>query len=234
MLFLVVGRVGTAIGNYSIRFWIKGKQHLALSGQEVQESDSRPPVLYLRAFDTDKLTTHTVPSHKIAAYRTEEQQVARAFARFGPMLTLGRPGEPLPLVGAARSYVTHDEWQQAVMELIGQAGFVLIAAGESAALMWEIDQVVALVPPEKIVVLIPFGQQSYDAFRIRAAPHFGRMLPAWAQEARRSPTTIRAAVYFEPDWTAHFIRLDTEKKNSLEKSCYERLAPVYRRNGVSR
>jgi hypothetical protein len=108
VLFLVVGRVGTAIGNYSIRFWIKGRQHLAPSGQEVQESDSRPPVLYLRAFDTDKLTTHTVPSHKIAAYRTEEQQVARAFARFGPMLTLGRPGEPLPLVGAARSYVTHE------------------------------------------------------------------------------------------------------------------------------
>jgi hypothetical protein len=232
ILFLIVGRVGTVIGNLAIRSWLKGGQHLAPSGLEVQRSDTRAPVLYLRSFRADDVTSHTVPGPTFAAYRTDEQQIARAFETLGPVLAIGRPGEPLPMVGAARSYVSGDEWQQVVLEMITKARLIVITAGEGAGLMWEIEQTVARVVPENIVVFIPFGRDSYDSFRSRAEPYFGRKLPAWIPGQRRSSTAIRAAVYFDAGWTAHFVRLDSVKRRSLEQSCRENLPVFYRRNGI--
>jgi hypothetical protein len=232
ILFLVVGRVGTAIGNVAIRSWHKGGQHLAPDWLDVQKSDTRAPVLYLRSFRADELTSHTVPGRTFAAYRTDEQQITRAFRTFGPVLAIGQPGEPLPMVGAARSYVSGDEWQQVVLEMIKKASLIVIAAGEGAGLMWEIEQVVAWVAPEKIVVFIPFGKERYDSFRSAAEPYFGRALPAWVPEKRRSSTAIRAAVYFDADWTAHFVRLDSVKRRSLDQGCRENLPVFYRHMGT--
>jgi hypothetical protein len=232
LIFLIVGRVGTVIGNLAIRSWLKGGQHLAPSGLDVQRSDTRAPVLYLRSFSADDLTSHTVPGRTFASYRTDEQQIARAFKTFGPVLAIGRPGEQLPMVGAARSYVSGDEWQQIVLEMIKKAGLIVVAAGEGAGLMWEIEQIAAWVAPENVVVFIPFGRESYDSFRSVAEPYFGHMLPVWIPGKRRSSTAIRAAVYFDADWTAHFVRLDSVKRRSLEQSCRESLPVFYRRSGT--
>jgi hypothetical protein len=229
ILFVVTGRVGTAIGSWSISSWIAGRRHLAASELDVQRLDARPPVLYLRSFYTDELTSHTVPGHGFATYRTEEQQVTRAFEKCGPVLALGRPGEKLPMLGAARSYAPDAEWQRVVLDMMRKAGLVLISAGRGEALMWEIEQAVALVPPDKIVILIPFDYASYEKFRAYSAPHFGRTLPDWIHEYRKASTVLRAAVYFDPDWTGHFVRLDIVKRRSIEMSCYDVLGAVYRR-----
>lgn len=229
ILFLVVGRAGTAIGNLSIRSWVKGGQHLAPSMLEAQRSDTRAPVLYLRSFRADDLTSHTVPGRTLAAYRTDEQQITRAFKTLGPVLAIGRPGDLLPMVGAARSYVADGEWQQVVLEMITKACLIMITAGDGAGLMWEIEQTAALVPPENIIVLIPFSCDSYESFRSQAEPYFGHALPAWVPEQRRSSTAIRAAVYFDADWTAHFVRLDSMKQRTLEQSCRINL-PVFSRH----
>ena len=122
---------------------------------------------------------------------------------------------------ARLGYTKLFNWQWGVLELLRSARFVLIGAGMSPSLMWEIEQVVALIPPERIMVLIPFDNEVYDSFRSCAAPYFGRMLPNWEEEDKRrrsarSSTGIRAAVLFEPDWTAFFIRFDTR---GLEKEC---------------
>lgn len=215
------------------RAWVRSYRYLAPDGQRAQESDGRPPVLYLRSFSDDKQTSRT-GRRGAAVFRTEEQQLKRAFGRFGPFIAIGQPGERLPPAGAARIYTPDADWRQIVVEHIRQAGLVLINAGISAGLMWEIGQAVSLVAPEKIVILVPFGKNAYDDFRSRAAIYLGRNLPAWVDGERLSSIAIHAAVYFEQDWTDHFVRLDTGKRLTLEESCYRYISTVFRRNGISR
>ena len=231
--YVLARLIDEVLARSSIGAWIRSKRHLAPDGLRAQESDTRPPVLYLRSFSVDNVTAGTGARGR-AIFRTEEEQLAWAFKGFGPFVAIGRPGEPLPPAGAARIYTPDSGWQQSVLELIRKAGLILIGAGTGAGLMWEIDQVVSLIPPEKIIVLVPFGKDAYDDFRSRAEAHFGHTLPSWVEGSRRSPTGIRAAVYFDPDWTSHFVRLDTEKRVTLEKSCYKWLGPAYSHNGVKR
>jgi hypothetical protein len=231
IFFLITGWTGKRLGRLSIRWWVKFRRHTAIIGPAARKFDARPPVLYLRSFGIDKSTSYPL-NGRMARYRTEEQQLARAFNAFGPLLALGRPGEQLPMLGAQRFYFSSTDWQQEVLGFIKESRLVLIAAGKSAALMWEIEQAVASVPPENIVIIVPFGQDSYEEFRSLAMPLLGHMLPVWIHEYRKSSSMIRAAVYFEPDWTAHFVRLDTVRGRGLEKSCYDNLASFYSSQGV--
>lgn len=231
IFFLILSWTGKRLGHLSIGWWVTFRRHTAVIGPDARKLDARPPVLYLRSFGVDKSTSYTI-NGRMARYRTEEQQLARAFNAFGPLLALGRPGEQLPMVGADRYYFSHAEWKQEVLGLIKESRLVLIAAGTSASLTWEIEQAAALVPPENIVIIVPFGQDAYEQFRSLAMPHLGHMLPIWIYEYRKSSSMIRAAVYFEPDWTAHFVRLDTVGGRGLEKSCYDALAPFYSSQGV--
>lgn len=233
-LYYVLTRVlAEVLVRVCIALWVRSKRHLAQDGLRAQELDTRPPVLYLRSFSVDKLTART-GRRGAAMVRTEEEQLTRAFRGFGPVLAIGQPGEPLPMAGAAKLQVDGTEWQDAVLELIGKAGLVLIGAGTSPGLLWEIDQVVRLIPPERIVIFIPFGKEAYDHFRARTAAHFGRMLPPWAEGTRASAAGIRAAIYFRPDWEAYLVRLDVDRRLTLEKSCYKYLNSVYGENGVAR
>ncbi|GAA1288211.1 hypothetical protein [Saccharothrix xinjiangensis] len=72
--------------------------------------------LYLRPFRDDALQASVqqdrvfgLPLNRVlTSGRTEEEQIAAAFRRFGPMVAVGTPGELLPYVGAMRLYLRDD------------------------------------------------------------------------------------------------------------------------------
>lgn len=74
----------------------------------------------------------------VLGMQTEEEQLAEVMDQVGPFLAVGKPGESLPEVGAARIYVGDDEWQHRVSELMSQARLVVLRAGETANLWWEV------------------------------------------------------------------------------------------------
>jgi hypothetical protein len=202
-----------AFNKLGLLAYIQAKRHFAPSASDTQLWDPRPPVLYLRDFSVDDLLADNA-SHP---FRTDEEQIARACRRIGPFLAIGKPGERLPRVGAVKAYLPDSGWQQAVVELIKGAGFVLVGAGMTASLMWEVEQVVDLAPPERIMVLIPFDEDAYEVFRVFAEEYFGRTLPAWEDGKRRRKFGIRAVIFFEADWTPCLVRLDTGDYATLEK-----------------
>lgn len=105
------------------------------------------PVLYLRSFDDDKAA---------AVFRgdlTEEEQLVRALTPIGPVIAIGKPGESLPLAGAHRLYVTDDRWQAEVASLMQRARLIVIRSGLTPGLAWELDTVLRLDTPSKLMLL---------------------------------------------------------------------------------
>jgi hypothetical protein len=63
---------------------------------------AKPHILYLRAFRRDYTTTKEVFGPRLTT--TEEEQLADVLRPFGELVAIGRPGESLPTLGAARIY----------------------------------------------------------------------------------------------------------------------------------
>jgi hypothetical protein len=171
-----------------------GRRLKAKPAESILERDKRPPVVYLRPFATDQQRA------RLAGMR-HEQVLARAFRKVGPFVAIGDPTERLPQLGAARMYADDDEWREVVADLTARAGVVVLHAGESEGLAWEIEHVMGLDEPERLLIALPVQagrdqptkQESYETFRRM----FGHLFP------RPLPATIGTStfLFFEADWT---------------------------------
>jgi hypothetical protein len=184
----------------------RGKKLSAISAGDLLKADTRAPVLYLRAFKDDPVASQT-PSTNYAqlfgVIHGEEEQIAEVLAEVGPVVALGRPGEPLPELGAARMYVADDDWQQTVIDLMRKARLVVYRATETQAFTWEVERGGELLSPEKVVFLIP-DEVDYERFRARV----DRLLPGKLPDRKRSKIkcgTLAGLVYFQPGWQSHFV-----------------------------
>lgn len=140
-----------------VRLVERGRQYLALPAAEALAADPRPPILLLRAFGDDDLFDPGVQRSPFDfAPVRYEARIARALAPFGPIVAIGRPGEPLPAAGAARLYVHNDDWQAAVLHFLDRARLVFLMVGATEGVAWEIETVLRRCP-EKTVFFVPFS-----------------------------------------------------------------------------
>ena len=144
-----------------------GWKYEALPASEAMARDPRPPVIYLRSFHEDDdvlifaggrvwnslrpLLAFVPPFYFVAA--SPEQELAAILQRIGPVVAIGKPGERLPELGAARMYVSDDTWRATVDDLLKKAAIVLIRAGTTPNLWWEIDEAMKLVPRQRVVIV---------------------------------------------------------------------------------
>jgi hypothetical protein len=89
---------------------------------------------------------------------TREAYLAHVLREVGPVLTVGKPGEVLPHLGAQRIYFSNEEWQAKVLELIKSARLIVLSADITDGLHWEIVQVINHAQPEKTIVALPYGR----------------------------------------------------------------------------
>lgn len=145
------------------RVWRRTQRYEAPTAAEAMAADPRPPVLYLRSFRDDGHAL--VADVRLAPLRrlygalqlaTPEQHCADELQALGPVIAIGKPGEPLPELGAARVYVAHDAWQQEVLRLMRSAALVVVRVGASPGVLWEIEQALSVLPRERLV-LARFG-----------------------------------------------------------------------------
>lgn len=128
---------------------------IAPTAKEAMSRDLRPPILYLRSFTID---SRTIPIVRIKTGIAEaipdprlEELLVGVFQSIGPVIAVGKPGEPLPELGAARLYTAETDWQQEVLGLLDCAQLVVIATGSSSGLLWEISNAVKMLDPTKII-----------------------------------------------------------------------------------
>lgn len=134
----------------------RGLAYRQLDAIELLHRDGRQPILYLRSFDDDGTVDLTNISFSLGVQKTIEMRIAQVFSDFGPVISIGRPGEPLPELGTNRFYVSDEEWQSAVLHFLERSSVVIVFVGSSAGVAWEIREALARVPLEKLLFAFPF------------------------------------------------------------------------------
>jgi hypothetical protein len=180
-VFLVSARTG-------FRVLRSGWKYDVVSAEQLLASDPRPPVVYLRSFEADS-EIHLSPdgfwnklaksSFGYAVTFSPEQELAEVLNRVGPVIAIGKPGEPLPELGAARLYVGDADWKAKVIDMMAQSRLVIIRAGSTSNLQWEIEQAIAHVPRRQILFVSlgeAKGTTAFDEYLRRALdPCFRRL-----------------------------------------------------------
>lgn len=188
-----------------------GRRLRAITATETLARDTRAPILFLRAFGTDELPGRQwyFLLSNYGVWESKEQALSRLFSYFGPFIAIGRPGERLPPLGAARDYLANADWKAAVGSLIERAQFVIIRVGDSDALLWEFATVVAQCSPLRVALYCPIDamwgkrrrarEEIYARFRLRTAHLLPRSLP--------DKLGMAEMVMFRPDWTGSALEL---------------------------
>ncbi len=243
VLLAVAGALTLLLATKLLR---QGRKHLVsiLSLGTVPAGDF---VIYLRSFTDDTRLTKvklaqrssTGPPVTVAVPRTEEEQLRAAVRPFGQLVAVGRPGEALPELGAQRGYLRGDSWQDAVVAMMREARLVLLVAGLSQSLRWEMATAVANVSPQQLVLLIPMGTEEYEVFRRELAETFPRGLPSYPQGKRSDKYRhrIAGAIHFDDRWIPRFVRFDLHSSRGnqfrpVESYFVYGLRPVYERLGA--
>lgn len=162
LLTLILSPVGAFMGI------TVGRRAMQPGGLDVLERDPRSPILFLRSFFEDTRPLSDVP---MAGAQTNEETVldglmrispsgheaglAKAFGRLGPMVAIGKPGDRLALVGAARLYVDHLKWQEVVARLVSEASATVLQPDGTPGTSWELEYVIRNANPRRILLVIP-------------------------------------------------------------------------------
>lgn len=211
---VVFGLAGFGAIAAGSRAFATGRQRMALDADTVMAGEKRAPILYLRSFAADEapapasyslqerqgnlFTFHVI----FPGFWTErrewsfEEFLCRALSEQAAVVALGRPGEELPRLGAARKYVPHERWQLEVSSLIPRSGMACLLVATSDGLLWEMHQALALRDPRCILLIVP-QHSGAGAVWSGFAARLG--------DAVRLPATLPAdalAVAFTPGWDA--------------------------------
>jgi hypothetical protein len=193
-----------------------------------QAADTRPPVVYLRSFQSDRrLSRRVLVIGRVFSWRTEEEQFVAALRESGPVVAIGRPGERLPRLGAQRVYVDEADWRQQIRSWFTHAALVAIhvPATPTEGLLWEIEETLDTVALERLVFLVPRGVSSLawlnQHLRDRALPELH------LKNARRAP--YRSGI----SGIVHFVGGHGEFRPLVKPPFFRRpwsspLVPVYR------
>lgn len=203
--FTVTALVG---GLYLINY---GRRDITLRAQHVREKDTRAPIVYLRPFTEDGVEWNISinRSHRRFSFfktwlPTYESRITHELKKIGPVIAVGDPLDERPQLGAARMYIDSEYWQSEVIELLSDAALVVLHAGESDGLVWEIEQVIKRISPEKIIFCLPLDKkcegvdvERWQAFRKRTMNIFEKGLPEDICDGE--------FLYFDKNWTPEVL-----------------------------
>jgi hypothetical protein len=142
-----------ALGYASYR---RAKRHLAAPALDIRRQDNRPPVLLLRSFGDDVIPVQEFRlSFFIQRAQTFEEILTQHLWDYGPVIAIGRPGEAIPPLGAAREYLRNESWQSRLKELSASARMLVLVLGRTEGVLWEIRRVISAGLLSKTVFVLP-------------------------------------------------------------------------------
>jgi hypothetical protein len=159
-LAVVLAPLGHSLRRY-------GKKLAAMRAEEVMHSDQHRPVLLLRSFADDEKRAWTSvresepkwPGQGLCGERlTFEEMIVEELGNVGPVIAIGCPGDRLPAVGAARTWVANDDWQARVVDYLDKCSYAVMIMDQIEdrnGLAWELRQVLTRVRPENIIFVVP-------------------------------------------------------------------------------
>ncbi len=173
LLFLFFSQAFTAVR------CLKRRSAHAFSDADL-DNDKRAPILYLRPFTQDSAVLSSGPRifnilnpfswGKVMRWRgmlsswaafwkfnwTFEQLLEDRTRHLGPLVAIGQPGAP-PILGAHNLFVG-DEWKDRVADLSRRAQLVVLAAGDTEGIKWEVNFMLKNLEPTKCLIYVENGR----------------------------------------------------------------------------
>lgn len=146
---LIVGPLALVLAGW-VALWLENwaRRTVRLTMEEALASDRRAPVVFLRSFLDDQVTlprSWRPLSERILQPGKKpdglDQLVLKEGFSAGPVVALGKPGDPYPPYGAARGYFAHETWQGALKQLCLDAHCIILCVDDSEAggVWWELE-----------------------------------------------------------------------------------------------
>ncbi len=177
----------------------RGRRLVAYCRQEFFHEEKEQTLLFLRPFAVDGISfpfgSDAAPWNWRSWFlKTPEDRISFQLRRLGSMVAIGRPGEELPPIGFSRRYTPDKNWQQTLKELLSQTQIVLVHIGISEGLIWEVEQVIKHINPERLILFFPGFHAVWDylAFQKATASLFPKGLPLSIGSAQ--------LLYFNTSW----------------------------------
>lgn len=153
------------VGLLGLTIWLfdHARRRVLRSTSELLAVDPRRPVLFLRSFADENLEV-LAPWYDIRGWPAKmrwwhsmrfEPALQVLLAHHGPLVAIGQPGEALPPLGAAREYALGHEWRDRVEQLIADAQLIVVVAGATQGLVWELERVARLGATSKLMIVLP-------------------------------------------------------------------------------
>jgi hypothetical protein len=160
VLFLLTNRNSYFAPQYVGDTIWQANQHLLEPGSKLLQADLRPTILLLRTFlDDCKVVRGSSDDPRLV---TLEECLCWKFNKLGPVVAVGRPGEGLPPLGAARFWVEDHQWRDVVNDIALESQYIVLIMGslptpshEPSGLHWEIRRALQDDVREKLILIIP-------------------------------------------------------------------------------
>lgn len=146
----------------AVRAYISARRRAAQRAAELLTDDRRTPLLYLRSFGDDRVRVRAHGANRRAAIERMLGRRSERFERvlvwhlwkFGPVVGVGQPAEQVPRLGAAREYLSDDEWRHHVEAQMQSARLIVVVLGRTEGLRWEIQTMRRLGIDDKAVFVV--------------------------------------------------------------------------------
>jgi hypothetical protein len=204
----------------SLYLLLRARMCFQVDADSLLAVDKRRPILFLRSFDDDTKAEYSKVNKVILDFSLETR-LSNHFSHFGPFIAVGDPYETTPQIGAARAHLSEQEWQTKVVGWISEANIIVLYAGTSRWINWELEKVIDMGQAEKLILLIPEVKAKDKAGRTQeVSARLGRVRgiiknTSWAGAvtALRDGPDIRALV-FEPDESLTVMRSGLGNRDS--------------------
>lgn len=213
----IIGMVVLAISLFTVSI----ARRLQINTRKRLLAADRQPILYVRSF----------PHERSAASMTAaDSAIAIALKDIGPLVAVGVPQEKLPPSGALRLYFRDEEWQEKVEALMSMSRLIIIEAGYTVGLDWEMKTARQYFSPEEIYISF-LGWEKLDEDK-----RFSEFLCFKGQLERAYGISLPGSffhnsyfIYFNRDWSPAAATISWPRKFFL----FPKLVDVVSLEGMS-
>jgi hypothetical protein len=198
--------------------WNAAKRSAAYHRKAACVDDVRGHVAYFRSFKSDAAPAYQEGFWSGFQLQSEEEILAGCIPRGVRFFAIGRPGEPLPELGATRMYFSDDEWQAAASTMIQTAALILIQPHRTPSLIWEFQHIINSVNPEKFAIWLPSGlqQKDWEGFSNAVGQHAHQSLPEFKEILGSN------FVVFDAGWNSHSYTINNGSQEMKSFSFYQK------------
>ena len=182
--------------------------------QGVREWDTRPPILFLRSFNQDKIGLKVRTLDRMLTWpaglgraRQLDEILLETGAPYGPIIAIGDPHDPIPPLGAARIFVRDAQagWQEVVRALINASNVVVICPTGTEGVAWEICQLRDRFP--RTIFLASIDMPRENTIAMFEDILRGARLESFASQLKRGRRPIAAFLDPVAGWTVLAARV---------------------------